>query len=284
MTKIILNNEYLTVAIADHGAALVSVRDQKSQERLGINLPASQARRASLLFPIVGQLKNNCYQFNNQTYSMPPLGFACDQQFTILYQTPQQTCLELQATSATLKMFPFHFCLRVVYTLFQHAVRVDYTVLNQDQMPLFFAIGAQVGLVCDYQHESNFLDWQSAQPLQQFRLNGRGFCDLSQPRNVSSTTWNLKDIKNISLYRALGLTTWQLGQKQQVQEALISNAPYWQIGAHYPQPDHVINFEPWWGMTETNKAALQWEQKFGFNCLQPQQHFNATWQIHFYEK
>lgn len=283
MTKIILNNEYLTITIADHGAALISVHDQKYQERLGINLPVSQTRQASILFPVVGQLKNNCYQFNNQTYSIPPLGFAYDQQFTILYHSPQQTCLELQATAATLKMFPFHFCLRVVYTLVQHAVRVDYTVLNQDQTPLFFAIGAQLGLVCDYQQEA-CLDWQSAQPLQQLCLNGRGFCDLSQPHNVATARWKLKDVKNTGLYRALGLTTWQLSQKQKVQEELSSNAPYWRIDKCYSQQGGVINFEPWWGMTETNKATLQWEQKFGFNYLQPQQHFNATWRIHFNEK
>ena len=78
----IIENEFLRVEINPSGAELQSVIDKKNKiELLWNGDPAFWSRRAPLLFPIVGKLRDNTMNYLGKQYQMSQHGFARDAAF-----------------------------------------------------------------------------------------------------------------------------------------------------------------------------------------------------------
>ena len=79
-----LSNNQLTVKINEFGAEVSSVTDQKSgYEFMWQADDKYWGRHAPVLFPIVGRLKNDQYEYEGQTYEMTQHGFARDSMFEV---------------------------------------------------------------------------------------------------------------------------------------------------------------------------------------------------------
>ena len=82
-------NDFLTVNISRHGAELTSIKDNLTgRERLWQADPEVWPRHAPVLFPIVGALADQQYQYAGKTYHMGQHGFARDRDFTVVSATP----------------------------------------------------------------------------------------------------------------------------------------------------------------------------------------------------
>lgn len=87
MALTVLKNETLSVTVDSHGAEMMSLQDAAGKEYLWHGDPAYWKRRAPVLFPPVGSLKNKQYRLGDQVYSMGQHGFARDMEFTLLSAT-----------------------------------------------------------------------------------------------------------------------------------------------------------------------------------------------------
>lgn len=144
---ITLKNQYLTVTINEFGAELTSVQENDADhiEYIWQADPNYWKRHAPVLFPIVGRLKDNQYQYNNQTYEMTQHGFARDNFFEVKNQDESSVDLELTDSPETLKKYPFKFRLVISYKLTGHALKVSLSVFNPNTDELLFSIGAHPG-------------------------------------------------------------------------------------------------------------------------------------------
>ncbi|HVI44724.1 MAG TPA: hypothetical protein VM802_07635, partial [Chitinophaga sp.] len=107
---IIINNEKLTVAIAEKGAELQSIsRRDNDLEYLWSGDPAFWGKKSPVLFPVVGGLKDNTYQYNVHNYTLGRHGFARDQVFTVASKGEDQVTFMLTDSEATLQVYPFRF-------------------------------------------------------------------------------------------------------------------------------------------------------------------------------
>ena len=104
---LILENETLCAKISEHGAELTSLYNKKNGiEYIWQGDPAFWGRHSPVLFPIVGRLKNDTYEFENKTYQLSQHGFARDLDFTVTKATDTTATFELLASDETKAKYP----------------------------------------------------------------------------------------------------------------------------------------------------------------------------------
>ena len=139
----ILENEILRAEVLAAGAELRRLtRKTDGYEYLWNANPAYWAKTSPVLFPVVGALKDDTYQYEGKTYHLPRHGFARNMQFDA--RQISSTCGEFSLTdsSETRQWYPFAFRLVLRYELIGDTLACTYTVTNtHDQQPLLFSIG-----------------------------------------------------------------------------------------------------------------------------------------------
>jgi galactose mutarotase-like enzyme len=149
MVKHTIENNQLKATIAEHGAELTSLIVKKSNvEYLWQADPAHWGRHAPVLFPIVGKLKDDQYEYQGKSYKMGQHGFARDRDFTLSKKTDTSLVLSLKSDDESRSIYPFDFELRIAYTLSENEVRVSYQVVNPSTDVFYFSIGAHPAFNC----------------------------------------------------------------------------------------------------------------------------------------
>ncbi len=135
-------NESLRVEIALKGAEIQSIRSMSDDvEYLWNGDPDFWARRAPILFPIVGKIRDNAYEHKGATYTLTQHGFARDMDFELQKFDETSAHYILSATEKTKEHYPFEFDLYVHYKLIGATLHTTYELVNAhgDQLP--YAIG-----------------------------------------------------------------------------------------------------------------------------------------------
>ena len=149
MAKHIIQNEYLTVCVDSLGAELQSiVKNDTKQEYLWNGDATYWVRRAPILFPVVGCLKNKQYLYDDKLYSMTQHGFARDMEFELVEYTNTTLSYRLVSNEQTLENYPFQFELQIKYILTATQISVQWEVFNIDTKTIYFSIGAHPGFLC----------------------------------------------------------------------------------------------------------------------------------------
>lgn len=139
-----IKNERLTIGVATLGAELQSAA-MDGTEYLWNGDSAYWAKRSPLLFPFVGRFFSGCYRYHGTTYKMNTHGFAREMEFQVLEATGESILLALRDTPETLTQYPFHFSLRVKYTVRGNVLEIVYEVENTSDDILYFGIGGHPG-------------------------------------------------------------------------------------------------------------------------------------------
>lgn len=143
MENYLIENDVLAIKINPIGAELFSIQSKlDAYEYLWQGHKEFWARRAPILFPIVGKLKDTTYKINGKTYHMTQHGFARDEMFKVIFHEKNKIVFELREHTETLKSYPYNFKLHVTYVLEGTTLTTKYKVenLNDEIMP--FSIGA----------------------------------------------------------------------------------------------------------------------------------------------
>lgn len=126
------------------GAELVAWR-VSGRDLLWTMDPAIWARTAPILFPIVGWARNGKISVDGRFYPMGVHGFAAASSFVPLREADDAVCLRLTDSPATQAVFPFAFQLDVTYELAANRLAVTFTVTNNGEEPLPYALGWHPG-------------------------------------------------------------------------------------------------------------------------------------------
>ena len=85
-----IENEQLTVQIDPLGAQMHSIkRNAAGLEYLWQGDPKSWKRQAPVLFPFVGRLKDDQYEYQGKVYHQTQHGFARDREFQVVEQSSE---------------------------------------------------------------------------------------------------------------------------------------------------------------------------------------------------
>lgn len=177
-----IKNDKLTALIDTLGAQLMSVKNSAGKEYIWQGDPKFWEDRAPVLFPIVSRLKNGEYSYKGKKYSMDMHGFAKDLEFQVEKQMQDQVTLLLTSNEETLKMYPFLFEFRVVYTLKGNALSVDFIVNNKTDGEMFFSVGSHEGYAIDSEISNYSIVLDEAETLGRYEVvKGYGLGEKEYP-------------------------------------------------------------------------------------------------------
>ena len=269
--QVILTNDIITVAVSLKGAELQSIK-KDGQEFIWCGDPAVWGRQAPHLFPICGKLNNGAYTYEGKEYKMEGHGFARFSMFEVESLEQDKAVLLLRANDETRKSYPFEFEFRVVYTLVDSTLKVEYKTTNVDTKPLYYSVGGHDGYACPEGVEAYKLVFEKPENLDSILLKGVVLSHDILNFGINTTELDLKDeyfkldtliFKNLNSKR-VWLKNKITGAALEVRFDDFDNFMVWTIvGAKY------ICLEPWCGLPDYFDAGSDITKKAGIIELAP---------------
>ncbi len=282
--KIFLENEKIKITVLPLGAELCSVYHK--QHRLEyIWQGAAWAKHSPVLFPIVGQLKNNEYIHQHKKYSLPRHGFAREKIFELVKQDAKQIVFRLKEDESTLINYPFHFQFDIQYTLNDTALEVTYHITNTGNEKMYFSVGAhpafRVPLDLRNDYKDYYLEFDQVEDSGRWPLKD-GLIDVaSTPFFTSQKIHLTKDLfstdalvfkKMKSKYVDLRNTKNAHGLR-----FAIHQCPF--LGLWAAKGSDFICIEPWQGIADSVNATGEISEKEGILNLESGENYQYTWGI-----
>ena len=131
----------ISARINPQGAELWSLRDADGREYMTDADPAFWTGHAPILFPIVGALRDGRYRIGDETYALPKHGFARTSRFELAASGPDHARFVLRESASTLAVYPFRFALTVGFRCERDVLRMEATVSNPAEEPMWFSFG-----------------------------------------------------------------------------------------------------------------------------------------------
>ena len=169
--KLILSNSVIKAEFSTKGAELLSViKDGK--EKIWIGDPGVWAGRAPILFPICGGLKDDKYIYENQEYTLQKHGYIRFEEFEVESQSDTRLVFLHRYNDETLEHFPFRYEFRVIYTLENSTLTVEYNVKNLGDSCMYYSVGAHEGYYCPEGIEQYSIVFDKPEDLDRSFLTG----------------------------------------------------------------------------------------------------------------
>lgn len=180
--RVTLQNAQMTVSIDSMGAELKSIRDAAGVERLWSGDPAFWSSQAPIMFPIVGGLHDDAFDWNGKRYGMTKHGFVRSSEFTLASQTTEKAVFALREQANTLAQYPFAFEFRVIFALQGARLSVTYEVENRSSEEMPFQVGAHEAYACPEGIEAYEVVFDQPETLSRYELTGNFL-------NYQTTPW-----------------------------------------------------------------------------------------------
>ena len=296
MSEIIsISNGSLTASIDTMGAQLMSLRKGES-EYLWQGDSNWWPRRAPILFPIVGVLKDGDAESAEGTISLARHGLARLNQFEVVEQSASSVTLKLQSTEETRKAYPYDFELKLIFSVAGDTLTQTYEVTNPANVVLPFTLGAHPAFnipipgveaaSLDQYHLLFTRSWTSYGPS----ITDEGLCDYTTPQKliVNSDTlplsWELidrektitlEDVPDRRITLAANVEASSEAHGIQMDFEGFDYLGIWSAAPGCP----FVALEPWCGIADTVDCDGIFEHKPGIISLEPGQSIAKTLSI-----
>ena len=296
MSEIIsISNGSLTASIDTMGAQLMSLQKGES-EYLWQGDANWWPRRAPILFPIVGVLKDGKAESAEGTVSLARHGLARLNQFEVVEKSDSSVTLQLKSTEETRKSYPYDFELRLIFSVAGDTLTQTYEVTNPANVVLPFTLGTHPAFNIPIPGvEAASLDqyyllfthsWTSYGPS----ITDEGLCDYTTPQKliVDSDTlplsWELIDCEKTITFEDVPDRRITLAANAEASSEAhgiqmdFDGFDYLGIWSAAPGCPFVA-LEPWCGIADTVDCDGIFEHKPGIISLEPGQSIAKTLNI-----
>ena len=137
---ITISNNNLSVKILEKGAELQSIQ-HNGYEYLWQANGKYWPKHSPVLFPVIGELKNGFYIFEEKEYKMSRHGFARDKIFKVTQADHNTASFTLYSDEQSLAIYPFHFIFNIDYKVEGNNLSCTYTVENNGNKTMYFSAG-----------------------------------------------------------------------------------------------------------------------------------------------
>ena len=283
-----LSNEFLAVSISDKGAELQSiVHRSNGLEYMWSGNPEFWGKKSPVLFPIVGGLKNNCYQLNGNSYRLSRHGFARDAVFKIAEQTEDAVLFSLSADEKSFLVYPFSFAFFIGYRLKENTLSVTYRVENKDRQNMFFSVGAHpafaVPFVPGTVFDDYYLQFNEKENTGIWPLSAEGLIrEAPQPffRNNDQIALHKSLFYGDALvFKSLRSTSISILSHKHAHGLCVSYSNFPYMGIWSAKDADFVCIEPWCGIADSVNASGKLEEKEGIHLLPAGESFERSWSV-----
>lgn len=291
--KRVLENDELLVEVNDFGAELARIYDKKADREILWSADGTYwNRHAPVLFPFVGALEGNSYNYKGQCFQMGQHGFARDSEFMFEGQDNSSVTHKLAWSSGTYVNYPFKFSLYITHTLEGRCIRVGWKVVNEQQEEMYFSIGAHPAFNVPAKdgeaQEDYFLNlYSEKETFTCLRINEKGTALADAPQEFAAGS-GLRRIEK-DLFND-GVWIFEDGQLQKVGITYPDKTPYIEIECRdfpyvgiWTKPGApFVCLEPWYGRTDDAGFKGDISEKRGIRKLEGGKCFETSYEIKVY--
>ena len=274
-----LENDRFTAEINSMGAELHSFRKKADgTEYIWYGKPEIWYGQAPILFPVVGQVKNDTLSIDGRDYFMPKHGFARKKEFELKEKSGTKVVLSLKSSEETLRQYPYGFELLVGYELDGDKIKATHTVINKTEGEMYFSLGAHPGFNCEIGDTVRF---EKPETLCTERISSDNLivpekfplldneCDITVTKELfEPDALILSDIKSGSV------TIISPGLKRKI-KVTFGKIPFLGIWAKPGAP--YVCIEPWFGVNDGREDYGDIRNKRGIQRLEKGGVFEFCW-------
>lgn len=281
-----LESNNFRIQIAARGAELQSVFDKrKNLEYLWQADPAFWGKHSPVLFPIVGTLKENRVQYQQNWYKMSRHGFARELDFQLELGDSTRAVWLLTDNEDTREHYPFRFEFRLIYQLKENGFSCAYQVTNPDQQDCWFSVGGHPAFRVPLDSNDSYNDYElvfnQRENAGRWPISAEGLIEnrtepVLENSNVLPISKSLfardalvfKHLKSdaVSLRHKDGRIVWTLQ---------FPGFPY--LGLWAAKDADFLCVEPWCGIADPVDSKQQLTEKEGIIQLAPGSNWHRTW-------
>ena len=283
-----IENDHLVVTISEKGAELQSIQ-LNSLEYLWQADPNYWGKHSPVLFPIIGELKDGKYIFENKEYHLPRHGFARDKTFEAKQTSGTSVIFTLHSDADTLAVYPFQFIFQVQYEIKQHTLYCSYIVQNVNKSVIYFSVGGhpafRVPLNDQLSYDDYSLAFNNDNSLKRFLLENGLTNDKTEIVALDDKKLHLK----FSLFYNDAIVLKHISSDQITLYSdkdphgltfSFEGFPYLGIWAAKDAP--FVCLEPWCGIADNIHHNYQLANKEGINQLGGGATWKRTWSVKLY--
>ncbi|WP_304196342.1 aldose 1-epimerase family protein [Flavobacterium alvei] len=276
-----ISNANLTAQIKHLGAELFSLKNNQNTEYIWEGNPAFWGKHSPILFPIVGTLKKNTYNYNQKQFQLSRHGFAREMEFELVKKSDESATFSLISTLETQKVFPFNFELQICYSLDENKLNIDYKVINKTETTLPFAIGAHPAFALPGNFEEYSLEFQQAETLKYYLLeeglisNNSNEIQLDNKKLGLNYQWFEKDALVFKTLESKSITI--LKNEKSILKVNFNDFP--NLGIWTVQNAPFLCIEPWFGYSDTLNEYDDFLKKEGIQLLKNNETFKSNYSV-----
>jgi galactose mutarotase-like enzyme len=192
-----LQNGTLGAAVSARGAELQRLHTASGEELLWDGNPDVWAGRSPLLFPVVGNVKDDRITVRGKRYPLLRHGFARTSTFELMESSAARCLWRLRANDETRARYPFAFRLDMAYALDGPRLAMRATVVNEGAEPMPASFGFHPAfrwpLVPGIARDEHDVRFEKSEPEPIRRLAG-GLLAGPEPTPVAGERLALADV------------------------------------------------------------------------------------------
>lgn len=270
----------LSATINHKGAELISFK-KNTTEHIWEGNPEFWGKHSPVLFPIVGTLKNNSFQFNNTEYSLFRHGFAREMPFDLIEQKENSATFSLKSTMETLRVYPFDFELQITYSLLQDKLDIHYTVINKGTSKMPFSIGAHPAFALTANFEDHSLEFEKEEILECHLLEDGLISNKTIEHRLQNKsiplTYELFENDALIFKKTESKALTIVKNKKPILRVRFEDFPNLGIWTVANAP--FLCIEPWCGYSDTTNSSGDLFAKEGIQVLNPNENFQPKFSI-----
>ena len=290
-TAMVLENDALAVRIWGKGAELQSVVCE-GIERMWSGDPAVWGRRAPLLFPLIGRLRDGWYANGGERVDAPMHGFCRDRAFAAEQVSGTHARFETTSDEGTRAVFPFDFLLRVDFSLEGATIVKTHTVENAGEVPMPFELGGheayETRLLPGERMADYYVRFEGADALGMFDMDEEGILALPKievpledgrltktPEQLGIDTVVLENVPGGRVVLASAANPHEV-------EVEFPDFPYLGIWTKAGQADaRYLCLEPWSALPDALFSPRELAEKPGVRVLAPGERATLAYRMTF---
>ena len=291
LSTFVLENGALSVIISPVGAELQGVVCG-GVERMWSGDPAVWGRRAPLLFPLIGRLRDGWYANGGRRVDAPMHGFCRDRLFSAEQVSDVRVRFETASDERIRAVYPFDFRLTVDFTLEGSSIVKSHTVENLGDVPLPFELGGheayETRLLPGERMADYYVRFEGADALGMFDMDEEGILALPKievpledgrltktPEQLGIDTVVLENVPGGRVVLASAANPHEV-------EVEFPDFPYLGIWTKAGQDDaRYLCLEPWSALPDAHFSPRELAEKPGVRVLAPGERATLAYRMTF---